>query len=161
VQYASTPGDDSMAFPRFGARVGVSDRVDVGGWGGVNRNSNWGLVGADAKIALLTQASGRPVSVSIRPSVTSLVAPSDVWVGNASLDLSVSRTFGAWSPYVGGATSASLALERSNELDLDPVVADGSVGYTGLAYHWRVLVVAAEVEKGKTVSYGLRVGTRF
>lgn len=181
LQYASTSIDDakgawnntmshptadhylgqSIAFPRIVARFGVSDRVDVGAWGGIDPHSNYGLVGVDTKIALLKQGASRPVSVSIRPSVTSLVGPSEVWVGNASFDLSVSRAVGPVSPYVGVAASASLAVERSNEVALDPATADDSLAYAGIAYRWRALVLSAEVEKGALVSYGFRIGTRF
>lgn len=121
MQYASTPIDDdkgawnntmshptadhylgeSISFPRIVARFGVSNRVDVGAWGGVAPGANYGLVGADTTIALLRQGPTRPVSLSIRPSVTSLVGPSEVWAGNASIDVSVSRAFGHFSPYGG------------------------------------------------------------
>lgn len=181
VQYAASPIDDSkgawnntmshptaghylgdsIAFPRFVARFGVTDRVDVGAWGGLDPHANYGLVGADTKIALMKQGLSRPVSVSIRPSLTSLVGPSEVWVGNASIDLSVSRAFGRLSPYVGLATTASLAIERSDDVDLDPATADGSLAYAGVSYRWRSLMVSAEVEKAALFSYGFRIGTRF
>lgn len=151
----------SMSFPRIIGRFGVSDRVDVGVWGGVNPRANYGLVGGDAKIVLIQEGPTRPVSVSIRPSLTSLVGPSEVWAANASLDVSVSRAFGPISPYVGGATTASLAVERSKDVTLDPATADGSLAYAGVSYRWRAVVVSAEVEKATMVSYAFRVGTRF
>ena len=46
-----------FSFPRIAARVGVSDRVDVGAWGGLAPHGNYGLVGVDTKIALLRQRS--------------------------------------------------------------------------------------------------------
>jgi len=139
----------------------VSDRVDLGAWGGLDPHSNYGVVGIDTKIALLRQGPTRPVSVSIRPSFTSLLGPSEVWVGNASIDLSVSRAFGPVSPYVGVATSGSLAVETSDDVDLDSTAADHALAYAGLSYRWRALVLSAEVEKGELFSFGLRIGTRF
>lgn len=181
VQYANTPIDDSkgawnntmshptadhylgdaIQFPRIVGRFGVSDRVDVGAWGGLDPHANYGLIGVDTTIALVRQGPGRAVSVSIRPSLTSLVGPSELWVGNASLDLSVSRGFGSLSPYLGVATTASLAVERSADVDLEPATAGGSLVYAGLSYHWKHLLLSAEVEKGALVSYGFRLGTRF
>lgn len=169
VHYASTPIDDpngkwdtsSMAFPRMLARFGVSDRVDLGAWGGYNSGANYGFAGFDTRIALMTQGPGRAVSVAIRPSVTSLVGPDDVWVGNASFDISLSRTFGAWSPYAGLGASSSIGLERSKDVDLDYATAQTSLSYAGLSYQWRALVVSAEAEKGKRTSYALRVSSRF
>jgi hypothetical protein len=181
VQYATAPIDDSkgawnntmshptadhylgrsIEFPRIVARFGVSDRVDVGAWGGLDPHANYGLVGVDTKIALLTQGPARPVSVALRPSFTSLVGPSEVWSSNASIDLSVSRAFGNVSPYVGVAATASLSVERSAEVHLDPATAQGSLAYAGLSYRWKALMLSAEVEKAALTSYAFRIGTRF
>ena len=153
--------DQSHALPGVVARVGVSNRVDVGAWGQVNSRSNYAVAGVDSKILLLKQGPGRPVSVAIRPSIAALVGPSEVWAAGASIDLSASRTIGRFSPYVGVATTGSLAVERSSTLDLDPATADGSLSYAGLSFRWRALAMSAEVEKANAVSYGFRVGTRF
>ena len=96
-----------MSFPRVVARFGVSDRVDVGALGGLAPRANYGLVGVDSRIALLKQGPTRPVSVSVRPSITLLLAPSELLVGNAGIDLSVSRAIGPVSPYAGVAVSTS------------------------------------------------------
>lgn len=151
----------SIAFPRLVARVGVSDRVDIGAWGGFNPRSNYGLVGIDSKIVLMRQGPDRPISLSLRPSVASLVGPEEVWAGNASIDVSAGRTMGAFSPYVGFATSGSLAVERSADVDLDHAWASSSVAYAGVSYTWRGLQVSAEIEKSALVSYGFRLGRRF
>jgi len=151
----------SMSFPRVVARFGVSDRVDVGALGGLAPRANYGLVGVDSRIALLQQGPTRPVSVSVRPSITLLVAPSEVLVGNAGVDLSVSRAIGPVSPYAGVAASTSGAVERSKNVDLDPVSAGASLAYAGLSYRWRPLILSAEVEKGAQVRYAFGIGTRF
>jgi len=166
VQFGNMPTENdylsrSISFPRIVVRFGASDRVDVGAWGGFEPDANYGLAGVDTKINLLRQGPARPVSVSIRPSITSLIGPSEVWAANASIDLSVSRAFGRVSPYVGVATSASVALERSTDVDLDPATADGSLAFVGLSYRWRAVVASAEVEKGTSVTYAFRLGTRF
>src|SRR6185369_9786373 len=66
---------ESIVLPQVAARFGVSDRVDVGVWGTLNPQSNYGVVGVDTKIALLRQGPGRPVTVAVRPSLSSLVGP--------------------------------------------------------------------------------------
>jgi hypothetical protein len=139
----------------------VSDRVDVGAWGTVAPNANYGIVGADTKIALLREGAEWPISVSVRPSISTLVGPSEVWVSNAAIDLSVSRAFGPVSPYAGVAASSSIAFERSQEVDLDPATAGESLSYAGVSYRWRALVMSAEIEKAKLASYAFRIGTRF
>ena len=151
----------SLSFPKVVARVGVSDRVDVGALGGINADANYGLIGFDTRIALMTEGSSRPVSVSIRPSITSLVGPSDVWAASVGVDVSVSRAFGRLSPYAGLAALSTGAIERRDDIDLDPVSANDSRAYAGVTCRWGMLSVAAEVEKGDAVSYGFRIGTRF
>ena len=152
---------DSIAFPRIVARYGLSDRVDLGAWGGLNPSSNYGIVGAEVKIGLLTQGPTRPVSLAIRPSISSLVGPAEVWVGNAGLDISLSKAFGAWSPYVGVGSSASLGVERTSEVNLDPAVAQSSLAYAGISYRWRTIVLSAEAENAALASYAFRISTRF
>lgn len=166
VEFANTAIDDrvtdrSMPFPRAAARFGVSDRLDIGVWGGYDSGAKYGVAGLGTTIAVLRQDDDMPVSISIRPSVTSLIGPSELWIGNASIDVTASRQIGSFVPYVGAAASGSLGVERSAQVSLDPVVADHSVSYAGVAYRWRALSLAAEVEKGARVTYGLRVGTRF
>lgn len=175
VQLANTPFDDakwtwnasnsnvgrSISFPQVVARFGVADRVDLGLWGGVDPPAKYGMAGIDAKVALLRQGPGRPVSVSVRPSVTSLIRPGNMWAGTTSVDLSVSRAFGPWSPYVGVAAASSLGIEWLDEVDLDPATAGRSLAYAGLSYRWRAFILSAEVEKGTRVNYAFRVGRRF
>ncbi len=162
----SHPGADhylgrALSIPRLTARVGVSDSVDVGAWGAINPSSNYGLVGVDTKVVLMRQGASRPVSVAVRPSVAALVGPREVWAAAASLDVSVSRTMGPFAVYVGGASSASGAFERSPDVDLDPASGTDSVGYAGVTWTWRGVQVAAEVEKGVLTSVGFRLGKRF
>jgi hypothetical protein len=181
LQYANTPIDDgkgawnntmshpaadhylgeAIVFPRIVGRFGVSDRVTVGAWGAIAPGSNYGLIGGDTSIAILQQSATRPVSLSIRPSATALLGPADMWAANASLDVSVSRTFGAMSPYAGVAASSSVALSRTSEVSLDPGTASDTLAYAGVSYRWHALVFSGEVENGRMFSYGFRVGSRF
>ena len=151
----------SIAFPRVVARVGVSDRVDLGAWGSFDPRANYGMAGVETKVALLRQDQGRPVTVSIRPSVASLFGPAEVWAATASIDFSVGRTMGAFSPYVGVATTGSVAGERSKDVSFKPVTTSASVAYAGLTYDLRGILFSAEIEKGTLVSYGFRIGKRF
>lgn len=167
VEFAGSPSDrssrylgESFSFPRVIARFGLTDRVDVGAWGGYNAGERYGLAGVDTKILIVRQGQS-PVSVAIRPSATSLIGPSEVWVAAASLDVSIGRTIGAFSPYAGVASSGTVAIERSADVDFDPAFAERSLSYAGLSYRWRALVASGEVEKGARVSYAFRVGTRF
>ncbi len=161
TQFATTPIEGAKETWTVVGRYGVSDRVDVGAWGGYNTGLNYGLAGGEARIALLREGSSSPVSLLLRPSVTSLVGPSEVWAATASIDFSASRAFGPVAPFAGVATTGTVAIERSNDVSLDPATANGSIAYAGLSYRWRSIAVSAEVEKGTHVSYAFRLGTRF
>jgi len=161
VQYDGAAFDGANRMPRIVGRFGVSDRVDLGAWGGYDHRADEGMFGVDAKIALLREGQGSPVTVSIRPSFSSLAGWSDAWVGNASVDLSVGRTFGRFSPYGGVAASSSLALDRLHAVDLDRQSAGQSYAYAGLSYRWKSLLLSGEVENGIRTSFAFRVGTRF
>ena len=181
VQFASASVDDSrgawtntlsnpnaydrlgrpMSFPRIVARFGVAERVDVGAWGAFETQQHFGMLGIDTTVALLRQGPTRPVSVSIRPSLMSLVGPSDLLAGNVSVDVSVSRAFGPWSPYAGLGASSSGALERSGNVKLNPTDAGESFAFAGLAFHWRGLNLSAAIEKGNRVNYTFGIGTRL
>ena len=161
VQFANARFHDSRPFPQVVARFGVNRRLDIGAWGGIDPNANYGMVGVDTKIALLREGPSMPVSVTVRPSLTSLVGPSDVWAGNVSVDLAVSRAIGSFTPYGGVAASSSGAIERSSEIHLDPVSAGTTVAYAGTAYRWRSLLVSGEIERGNETTYAVRVGKRF
>jgi hypothetical protein len=159
VQYGGSPIADATGVV---ARFGVNDRVDIGVTGAMYGRSSYGLVGFDTRIALLRQGwNNSPVTVSIRPSITSLLGWSNVWAGNASFDVTVGRTFGPLSPYGGVATMATGAIERVDNVHLDPVTKTDGLVYAGLAYHWRALVVSGEMQKAESVNYGFRIGTRF
>ena len=164
VQFASAPIDDpngSYNHTRFVGRVGVGDRVDLGAWGGYNSQMKDGMAGVDARIALFRQGPSMPVSVSIRPSFSSLLGTADIWAGTVGADVTVSRTFGAFSPYAGLAATSSLATERLSDIDFDKTTAGATLGYVGVSYSWQSLVAAVEMEKGTRVSYAVRLGARF
>ena len=152
---------DSVQFPRLVARFGVGDRVDLGVSGAINPRSNWGLASLDVKIALMRQGPSHPVSIAIRPSVSSLIGPREVWVGGAGLDVSVSRNLGSFAPYLGFVSTASLGIERSDDVDLDYGRATASSVYGGVSYRHRALALSAEFEHGALNTIAVRASVRF
>jgi hypothetical protein len=164
VQFASAPIDTSARqwnVTRFVGRFGVSDRVDIGAWGGYNSQVKDGMAGVDARIRLLTQGPSMPVSVAVRPNFSSTLGASDIWAASTGVDLSVSRTFGAFAPYGGIAATSSLATDRLWETDFERSTANQTLSYAGLAYKFGSVIAAVDVEKGDKVSYAFRLGARF
>jgi hypothetical protein len=164
VQFGSssleTP-NSSWNHTRFAGRFGVSDRMDVGVWGGNHSASKAAIAGIDTKILLVKQSATAPVSIAVRPSLSSILGTADIWAASVGFDVSVSRTFGALAPYAGVGATSTFALERMASVDLGYATAGRSVAFAGVVYTWRSLVTSAEVESGAKTSYAVRIGTRF
>lgn len=164
VQLASAPVDtmnQTWNVTRFVGRFGVSQRVDMGVWAGYNSQASDGMAGVDVKIALLTQGPSMPVSLAVRPSFSSTLGAGDIYAASMGADVSVSRAFGALSPYAGVAATSSLATERLADINFERQTDNSTLGYAGVAYTWRSVVAAVEIEKGTKVAYAVRIGTRF
>jgi len=150
-----------VAFPRLVVRMGVTDNVDIGAWGTIDPNANYGFVGIDAKIAILRQSADMPVSLAIRPNVSALIGPKEVWVANGGVDVSVSRNYKGLSPYLGVGVMSSIAVEKSDDVDLNNGTSTDPVAFAGLAYKWKKLNLAAEAEAGPLTTYAVSVGGGF
>lgn len=150
-----------VSFPRLVIRLGVAERVDVGVWGSLDPNSNFGFVGMESKISVLRQDEETPVSIAVRPNASALLGPDEVFVANASVDVSVSRNWRGLSPYLGVAATTSVAVERSEDVDLDNGTNLGVLAFAGLAYQWENLRVATEAEAGELTTASLLVGGTF
>ena len=164
VQFASAPIDttnQTWNVTRFVGRFGVGQRVDMGAWAGYNSQASDGMAGVDVKIALLTQGPSMPMSLAVRPSFSSTLGAGDIYAASVGADVSVSRAFGALSPYAGVAATSSLATERLEDINFERQTDNGTLGYVGVAYNWRSLIAAFEIEKGTKVAYAVRIGTRF
>ena len=147
--------------PAVSARFGVAERADFGGWAAFQRNGQYGVLGVDTKVILAREGTGLPVSIAVRPSITALVGASNLWAASAAVDVSISRAFGPLSPYGGLAASSTAAFARSSRLGLEPETAGQTYAFAGIAYRWRAMILAGEVEDGTSVNYAFRVGTRF
>jgi hypothetical protein len=152
---------DVRAFPRLGVRVGVARRVDVGVWGTLDPNANYGFLGVQSKVTIVEQDESTPVSVALRPTAVSLLGPSELFVADLGLDASVSRDYKGLSPYLGLSAHTTGAFERSDDVDLDPGTAAHMSAFAGLAYGWRALRVAAHAEAGPLTVFAARVGGSF
>jgi hypothetical protein len=152
---------DSLAFPRLSLRVGVSRRVDVGVWGTADVQANYGFIGLESKVTVLEQNDASPVSVAVRPTAASLFGPEEVTVADLGLDVSVSHRWKGLSPYLGFTGHTAIALERSDDVDLENGTAAQLAAFAGVGYRWKSLRVAAEAETGALTTYALRVGGSF
>ncbi len=152
----------AIAFPRLGVRMGVSRRVDVGVWGTLAPQANYGFIGLESKVTILEQDESMPVSFAVRPTAVSLVGPDELVVFDTGVDFAVSRNFMGLSPYAGFTGHTTIAFERSDEVELDhPGTAAYMAAFAGVAYDWKNLRLAAQAETGPLTTYAARVGGSF
>lgn len=152
---------DGMPIPRLQLRMGVLENVDVGVWGAADPKSNYGFVGVDVKIGFIQQAEGAPLSVALRPNFTTMLGPSELWLGTGGVDASVSYNFHGLEPYIGLGAMASIAVERSDDVNLESGKDFSPVAFAGLDYTWKVISAGAEVQMSEMPSYALRLSARF
>ncbi len=149
-------------FPMLRARVGVTDRLDLGGFYAENPNANYGWVGLEAKYGLLRQSETMPVSVAVRGAYTRTIRADDLDMHAATLDVSVGRTFrDLITPYVGVGSDGVLANERSDAVDLEQEAMDVPHRFAGVEVRFWRLAVGAEVNRGALTTFQVQVASIF
>lgn len=150
-----------LGMPHLALRLGVTDEADAELSGSANWMSNYGFVGLATKIRVLREGDRMPVSVSVRPSVTALVGPSELHVLNVSADVAVSHNFYGFMPFAGVTGSSTLVVETSSDTDVGNQVASRPLAFVGLEYRWKAINAAAQAEISDLPAVALRVGGSF
>lgn len=153
---------DRLAFPGAMVRVGVSDRMDIGGYVTKNPNSNYGFVGGQIQHNIVHDQK-RGWAGAGRMSVVSLFGPEDLEFTVLGLDVLASKTFPVndWltvSPYVGGSSFLSFAQEKSAVVDLDGEVRPGNQAMIGAVAELHRTRLAVEVSSAKVQTLSFKVG---
>jgi hypothetical protein len=149
-------------FPKLRARVGLSDRLDLGAFFTENPQANYGWVGLEAKYTALREGPAMPVTLAVRGAYTKTLFVHDMDMHALTADVAAGRTWaGGFTPYVGVGGDLVFARERSevvdlkNELVLVPhVLAGVEVRY------WRA-TLGAEVNQAALTHFQVQVAARF
>lgn len=156
---------DRLAFPGIMMRVGVSDRMDIGGYVTKNPDSNYGFVGGELQHNIINDQR-RGWAGAGRMSFVSLFGPEDVELTVLGLDVLASKTFPVndWltvSPYVGGSSYLSYSREKSAVVDLDSEIVPGNQAVIGAVAEVARTRVAVEVSSARVQTLSFRVGVAF
>lgn len=162
----SHPEDDhylgeEVSIPHLMLRMGVTERVDVEVSGTLDPRANYGFLGIGVKTALLQEHAGAPVSVAIRPSLSTLLGPTEVALASLSSELLLSRAAYGLAPFVGLGARGTLAFDRSADTDVGTQGAVRPVVLAGLDYNSAGLSLGAQVDYSAVVTLALRVGMRL
>jgi hypothetical protein len=156
---------DRLAFPGVMMRVGVSDRVDIGGYVTKNPKSNYGFFGGQIQQNFYNDER-RGWAGAGRLSFISLFGPEDVELTVLGLDVLASKTFPVddWlevSPYVGGSSYLSYSRERSAVVDLDSEIVPGSQAMLGVAVEAYRTRLGVELNSARVQTLSFKLGVAF
>lgn len=147
---------DALYIPGVVARVGVTDKVDVGAYYTRNFNANYGFAGGQVQYSLLDDAE-RNVAAAGRVSVVRLFGPEDMKATTYGLDFVVSREYSRFSPYAGVSGYLAHARETTSKVDLDAETAVGVQATVGVTARVSVLRLGAEFNLAKVPGVAMKV----
>ncbi len=156
---ASCPLGDKIHVPTIRARMGVSDRMDVGAYWTTAPGVNYGGVGGELKYGLL-QASGNGPVAAVRGSVSLLTGVPDFNMGVYSLDVMAGEKIAGFVPYVGYRQNLVIATETTPKVDLERETRWLPQGFAGVTYSLRRFNFTAEysVSTVNTLAFAIGVG---
>jgi hypothetical protein len=157
---ADCPLGDAIAIPTLRASVGVTDRVDIGGYWTTAPRANYGMVGGEVKYGFVRESAKCPAA-AVRASAVFLTGVPDFNVNVYSLDLITSKTFAHLSPYVGFRHSLAIGTETTTKVDLKQEQLTVTQGYAGVSYPIWMVDLAVEYNVGTVNTLALALGFRL
>lgn len=148
---------DALKIPGLMARVGVTDRIDVGAYITKNINANYGIAGGQLQYSLLDDTT-RNLAAAGRLTVVTLFGPEDVSASVYGADLFVSKKLSVFSPYAGVSGYLSHGSETTSKVTLDSENVLGVHGTLGVAASISFLRLGAEYNVGKVSGYSFKIG---
>jgi hypothetical protein len=156
----------SLAFPGLTARVGLTDKLDVGFYFTKNPNANYGFWSAQLQYNIINTMESN-WAVSARASFAALYGPEDLTLNIYGVDVIASKEFKIYSdwasftPYVGVSTYVSHAHERAEVVALqDEIVGDGQV-MVGTVLRLSAATLGVEYNFAEVNTLSFKIGVTF
>ncbi len=108
---------DQLAIPKLFARMGMSDRMDIGFYFTKNPDANYGFMGGELKYALFMKPQ-KPVAMAVRATYATLLGVEDLNYHLFGVDLSASKRIGRLAPYLGIGANLARAIETTSKVNL-------------------------------------------
>ena len=140
---ANCPLGDEIQHPTLRARVGVTDKVDVGAYWTTAPGANYGFVGGEARFAFLPE-SPRVPAAAVSASVVVLTGVNDFDFSVYSLGLTASKRVSSFVPYLGVRGNLAVGTETTSKVDLGQEELLRPQGFVGSTYSIWKLNLAAE-----------------
>lgn len=152
----------NLNFPKLRARLGITEKLDVGAYYTLNPSSNYGWLGLEARYGLLEQKEAMPVSLAVRGAYTKTLYVQDMDMHAVTADLTAGRTFfEALTPYLGVGGDLVLVRETADAVDLrgEAQLVPHLVGGFSLRL-WHVSV-GAELQLAEVTNYQVQLAAVF
>jgi hypothetical protein len=151
-----------IAFPKLRARVGILDNLDVGVFYTEQPKANYGWFGVEAKYGLLQQSEEMPISLALRGAYTLTLYVEDMDMHAFTTDAAVGRTFwGVVTPYVGLGSTAVLARETSDAVELEKEAQFTSHAIGGVEVKFWHVALGAEAQLSTVTSFQVQLAAVF
>ncbi len=149
---------DKVAVPAFHARMGVSEKVDVGVY--FTHIGLYGFIGGEVKYAFLNDTD-KGWAASVRGSFMQELNVEDFNFTNYGVDISASKTIGKFTPYVGVAGTFNHASEVTEKVNLsDENLLDGRL-IAGVEFRTKILNLGVELDVSELTTLGFKLGVTF
>ena len=156
---AGAGAESSVLIPKIQVHKGLPANFDISAFAGGVTEFNAGVFGGALRWTFADQGLVYP-AFSARASATKATGTGDLKVSTAALDLLVSKTFTAITPYLGVGTVRTQASVSGSRLNEERV--NESRFFGGVNLNLVALNFAFEAEKmGDNVSLSAKVGWRF
>jgi hypothetical protein len=151
---------DGLKFPGLSARVGLSDRTDLGGYFTKSPGANYGFYGAQLQHSFLGDSDW---GLAVRSSFVGLFGPEDVDFHQAAAELLVSRTFRltrsiSVSPYAGVSDYIAWSHEKSAVVSLNDEFVPGSQSSIGASVNLYGARLGVEYNAARVSSLSMKMG---
>ena len=154
------PLGDAVSFPTVRARMGVLDNMDVGAYFTTAPDANYGFLGGEVKYAFLRESERLPAA-AVRTSFVSLLGVDDMNMNVYSVDFSVSKRLGMFTPYLGIRETLAIGTETTSKVDLDRENVWTTQGIAGIDCSISRFSIAAEYNVGEVSTFSVATGIRF
>lgn len=150
-----------LSVARVGIRKGLPGNVDLGLSLAQAVGTDLRLATAEVQWAFVDGGAVSP-AVALRITATRSQGGDAFTLDQAGAEVLVSKTFPILTPYIGGGVAISRArLDRSDTLSDLSVTHTQPVAYAGLRFSLLIPKITAEVQRGETTQYALRVALGF
>jgi hypothetical protein len=155
-----------LAFPGLTARVGITDRMDVGLYITKSPGANYGFFGGQLQYNVINDVE-RKWSAATRVSFTSMYGPEDLKLNIYGLDAIVSKEFPLYvdwaslSPYAGVSTYLSSSRETTAAVELQNENVIGAQAMVGAILKLSIAQLGVEYNFAKVNTMSFKIGVAF